>query len=188
MLQTLYCRGSVSVEDLSEAFEASEMTARRDPNRFAARGFVRGIHSDASPSVSRGCEPPIMKEENLAEKRLTGKEAAGPVGNGETPIMDGLPRRWRSPGRVLANSLLVATGLPSHRGFSVCPVGGLVSRRCLPWDDGAAVKSFGEKAIVVTWGKTGNERSGCLGGSARFRPRVRVIRIEVIVVGRTAKP
>lgn len=90
ILQKIDETGSVSVIELADAFDVSEMTIRRDLNDLEKAGIVRRTHGGAVSARGRGYEPPLAlrSTENRAIKQLLGKYASEMVIEGDSIAMD----------------------------------------------------------------------------------------------------
>ncbi|CCU78832.1 Predicted regulator of fructose utilization,DeoR family [Halanaerobium saccharolyticum subsp. saccharolyticum DSM 6643] len=79
-----------SVNELSEKFDVSRATIRRDLSELEKDGFIRRTHGGAILSGSSKLEPSFKeKEDKLAsEKEIIGKKAAEIIKNGDTIFID----------------------------------------------------------------------------------------------------
>jgi len=79
-----------SVNELSEKFDVSRATIRRDLSELEKNGFIRRTHGGAILSGSSKLEPTFKeKEDKLApEKKSIGKKAAEIIKNGDTIFID----------------------------------------------------------------------------------------------------
>jgi len=79
-----------SVNELSEKFDVSRATIRRDLSELEKDGFIRRTHGGAILSGSSKLEPSFKeKEDKLApEKETIGKKAAEIIKNGDTIFID----------------------------------------------------------------------------------------------------
>src|ERR1700748_1068432 len=89
ILAALKRDGQVVAKALSESFEVSEDTIRRDLRELAAEGLLQRVHGGALPA-----SPAIgdfAARLNLAteEKRMIGRAAAAMVQPGQVVILDG---------------------------------------------------------------------------------------------------
>lgn len=79
-----------SVNDLSDKFDVSRATIRRDLSELEKNGFLRRTHGGAILSGSSKLEPSFKEKEDklAAEKKAIGKKAASLVKNGDTIFID----------------------------------------------------------------------------------------------------
>jgi DeoR/GlpR family transcriptional regulator of sugar metabolism len=80
----------VSVQDLVEATEASDMTVRRDLDFLAAQGVLKRVHGGAVSAMPSGVEPPhsLRAQAAIAAKRAIAAAAVEHIRDGETVILD----------------------------------------------------------------------------------------------------
>ncbi len=90
ILEQIEQRASVSVIELAETLNVSDMTIRRDLNELEKIGLIRRTHGGAVGSRGRSYEPPlaIRSSENNAIKQLLGKYAAEMVVEGDSIALD----------------------------------------------------------------------------------------------------
>jgi len=91
IMATLRTSDSVSVTELAEEHDVSEMTIRRDLDELAQQGVVRRIRGGALSLLLRGEEPPfgVREREAVAAKRRIGAETAALIADGEAVVLDG---------------------------------------------------------------------------------------------------
>ena len=90
--QLLGERGRLTVAEISEAFEISEATVRRDLSALAERNMIRRVHGGAMRAQQVATsEAPIMQrlEERAEIKQRIGQAAAQLIQNGETVLLLG---------------------------------------------------------------------------------------------------
>lgn len=90
--QLLEERGKLTVAEISQAFEVSEATARRDLSVLAERNLIRRVHGGAMRAQPVATsEVPIMQrmEEHADTKRRIGQAAARLIQDGETVLLIG---------------------------------------------------------------------------------------------------
>ena len=70
--------GTIKIQEISEMFGISDMTARRDLNELDRRGLVRRIHGGAVANLGRSYEPSFQtrSSKNELKKKLIGHKAA----------------------------------------------------------------------------------------------------------------
>lgn len=91
ILELLGQNGYTSVDDLSQIFEVSRMTIRRDLNELQEMGLISRHHGGASLAPERGDSewPVLLRErEHPEEKERIGKVAATYVNDGDVVILD----------------------------------------------------------------------------------------------------
>jgi DeoR/GlpR family transcriptional regulator of sugar metabolism len=132
--------GHVSVSQLIEAYDVSEVTIRKDLNDLASRGLVARIRGGA-----RAVSPTRRKDElafdlrlplQSADKQAIAVAAAAMIGDGEAIALDcsttsyhlALELRDKSELVVVTNGLLVAEALNSAPGVTVVVLGGVLRR------------------------------------------------------------
>ena len=90
--QLLEERGKLTVAEISEAFDVSEATARRDLSALAERNMIRRVHGGAmrAQQVATSEAPIMQRQEQHAEvKQRIGRAAAQLIQNGETVLLMG---------------------------------------------------------------------------------------------------
>lgn len=131
--------GQLTVAELAEQFEVSEMTVRRDLKELAAKGLVQREHGKAVfPQDDKNIiDPKTWLGIAHQEKTAIGKIAASLVKEGETVILDSgtttmavaiaLTRRCF----VITNSLRVANVLGTQHEITTILTGGEVQKNTL---------------------------------------------------------
>ena len=91
ILRMLAERGTLSITDLAELFEVSDMTIRRDLNQLSAAGLLVRTRGGAAAPASGSFEPPFALREltRTDAKREIAAAAAGLVVDGQTVLLDG---------------------------------------------------------------------------------------------------
>jgi len=90
--QLLDERGRLTVAEISDAFEVSEATVRRDLSALAERNLIRRVHGGAmrAQPVATSEAPIIHRLEQYSEiKRRIGQAAARMIHDGETVLLMG---------------------------------------------------------------------------------------------------
>ena len=102
--------GEASLSELSEAFEVSEMTIRRDVERLVAEGAVQLNVGKVIRGSSGSYEPPfsIRTERNAAQKTAIASAVARSLNDRQTVVLDG-----GSTGVAVAKEIF-------HRILTVC--------------------------------------------------------------------
>jgi len=90
ILDLLDAYGSVSVTDLVDRLEVSEMTIRRDLDVLERKGLLRRVHGGAHSDRGRSYEPPFLARslDHQAEKQRIGQAAAALVKHGDSLALD----------------------------------------------------------------------------------------------------
>ncbi len=90
ILDALEKRGSITVNQLVEMLQVSEMTIRRDLDVLARKGLLRRVHGGAVLDRRRSYEPPFFMRslENAEAKQRIGQAAANLIESGESIILD----------------------------------------------------------------------------------------------------
>lgn len=90
ILEVIHNIGEVSVSEICNAFDVSEMTARRDLRELDRQGLLRRIHGGAIANLGRSYEPPFPARatKNLEAKVAIGKAAANLVYDGDSIALD----------------------------------------------------------------------------------------------------
>ena len=135
--QLLEERGKLTVAEISQAFEVSEATARRDLSALAERNLIRRVHGGAMRAQPVATsEAPIMQrmEERADIKRRIGQAAARLIQDGETVLIIG-GSTGTAVARELGNhtnltlvtdSLIVANELIRQGIHKVIILGGMI--------------------------------------------------------------
>ncbi len=135
--QLLEERGRLTVAEISDAFEVSESTARRDLSALADRNLIRRVHGGAvrAPRVATS-EAPIMQrlEQRADVKRRIGQAAARLIQDGETVLLMGgstgtaVARELGGHANltVVTDSLIVANELIRQGVHKVIILGGMI--------------------------------------------------------------
>ncbi|MCK9547413.1 MAG: DeoR/GlpR family DNA-binding transcription regulator [Sphaerochaeta sp.] len=86
ILSLIRSEGTVTVSQLAQELEVSELTIRRDLDQMAARGLVERTHGGATERRTLAVEPdyPQKAQEYPAEKAAIGKAVAAMVEAGDT--------------------------------------------------------------------------------------------------------
>jgi DeoR/GlpR family transcriptional regulator of sugar metabolism len=136
ILESLRKDGAVRVSRLSEVFNVSEATIRRDLDLLHETGFLQRTHGGAVVANPALPEPPVIQRlsENTQAKERIGRAAANLIRDGET-IFIGTGTTAHEVARnlcdrrnltVITNSLLVINTLAQAENSSVIALGGLL--------------------------------------------------------------
>ena len=90
ILERIEQRGSVTVIELAETLNVSEMTIRRDLNELENIGLIRRTHGGAVNARGRSYEPPLIlrSDNNKTVKSLMGRYASEMVADGDSVSLD----------------------------------------------------------------------------------------------------
>ncbi len=138
ILDALSGSGEVSVADLSEKFNVSTMTIRRDLEFLERQSLLTRTHGGAiiaPPSVA-AFEFQESRKSQMAEKNAIAQAAARLVKPGMTVIIDtgtttlelAHALRGIKGIKVLTSSLAIASALLAHDGIELVLLGGTVNR------------------------------------------------------------
>lgn len=110
ILEYIAEHGTIKIQEISDMFGISDMTARRDLNDLDRKGLVRRIHGGAVANLGRSYEPPFQTRSSKNEKRkkLIGKSAAKLIYDGDSISLD-----------VGTTTLEVARNLGSKRNLTI---------------------------------------------------------------------
>ena len=90
IIQLLSEKGAITVAELCELFNVSDMTVRRDLSTLASAGLVRRIYGGAVSGRRRSFEPPFLTraQESQQVKEAIGAYAASLVSEGDSIALD----------------------------------------------------------------------------------------------------
>lgn len=90
ILEILESNRNVTVSDLCNQFDVSEMTIRRDLSELEQQGLLRRVYGGAIRDLGRSYEPPyqLRSIKNIEAKQAIGKKAAEMVFDGESIALD----------------------------------------------------------------------------------------------------
>jgi len=102
--------GQVSISQICEWFDVSEMTARRDLRKLDQQGLLRRVHGGAISNLGRSYEPPFSTRsiKNLKLKKQIGLKAAEIILDGDSIALD-----------VGTTTLEVVYGLKERRDLTI---------------------------------------------------------------------
>ncbi len=154
ILESIGTDGRVVAAELSQRFDVSEDTIRRDLRELAAEGLVHRVHGGALPLPLP--KAPVVEsyaaraEQAPLEKAAIAKAAAALIHSGQIIAIDGgttplqvaqqFPPHLRAT--VITHSLPVLTALASHTGIELIAVGGRFMGETLVSVGPAAVDTF----------------------------------------------
>lgn len=83
-------KGRITIPEICQLFNVSEMTARRDLNELDRRGLLRRIHGGAVANLGRSYEPPfpMRATKNQEVKAAIGRKAAELIYDGDSIALD----------------------------------------------------------------------------------------------------
>jgi DeoR/GlpR family transcriptional regulator of sugar metabolism len=110
ILEHVVNHGSISIPDICETFDVSEMTARRDLRALDREGLLRRVHGGALSSLGRSYEPPynLRSSKNQEAKQAIGRKAAELIYDGDSIALD-----------VGTTTLEVARALHDHNNLTI---------------------------------------------------------------------
>lgn len=125
---------SITVSELSEMFNVSESTIRRDLHALEEKGFIQRTHGGAILSSHTHYEPAFFEKEDyeLASKQKIGRIAASMIEEGDSIILDAGTTTLeiaKNLGNirltVVTNSPLIAIELSKHENIELIVTGGI---------------------------------------------------------------
>ena len=135
--QMVQDKGRLTVAAISELFNVSEATARRDLAALAAQNLIQRVYGGAMKRhIVHTSETPILRRqaENAEAKQRIGQTAARLIGNGETLLLIGgstglaVARELHHHQRltVVTDSLLIASELLDQGQHKIIILGGTI--------------------------------------------------------------
>jgi DeoR/GlpR family transcriptional regulator of sugar metabolism len=90
ILEIVSREGKITISEICELFDVSDMTARRDLRDLDREGLLRRIHGGAVSALGRSYEPPyrLRSTKNVEQKQAIGKRAAELVFDGDSIAID----------------------------------------------------------------------------------------------------
>ncbi|MDQ1912738.1 DeoR/GlpR family DNA-binding transcription regulator [Paenibacillus sp. GD4] len=145
-------RGSIRVSELSDIFQVTEETIRRDLDRLEQAGRLRRSHGGAV-SVKDGQQPEIPFFEReityAEEKKRIAQAAIKRIDPNDRILLDASSTAWYMasevpdvPLTVLTNSIKVATELSGKEKIEVISTGGILAQRSLSFVGPLAERSL----------------------------------------------
>lgn len=145
-------RGAIRVSELSELFQVTEETIRRDLDRLEQAGRLSRSHGGAV-SIKDDQQPEIPYFEReityAEEKKRIAQAAIKRIGLNDRILLDASSTAWYMaaevpdlPLTVLTNSIKVATELSSKEKIDVISTGGLLAQRSLSFVGPLAERSL----------------------------------------------
>lgn len=161
IIQLVNSKGSMRVKELSQMFEVTEETVRRDLDILENEGFLRRSHGGAVRLLDEATEIPYLQREgeNVPEKEAIAREAIKYIEPGDRIVLDASTTAWNValvlPNvklTVLTNSLKVALELSSRDKVDVISTGGILRASSLsyvgPLAEEALSKFYVNKAFI----------------------------------------
>ena len=145
-------QGRASVPALSEQFDVSEATIRRDLEELDGKGWVRRTHGGAVRAERASKEPPMVQRvsEQKKEKQRIGKTTAKIIKEGQTvflgsgttvlEVAKNLPKEIQLT--VITNSLPVVNHLADYPNVELVVIGGMLRK-----DELSMVGHIAEQAV-----------------------------------------
>lgn len=137
-MEYIYEHKRATVAELSEVFQVSEATVRRDLKELEEANWIRRTHGGAIPRERVGFEPGIQekKDQFAAEKRRIAEKAVELIRDGETILLDSgttthqLARLLRRFSRltVVTNSNNILQELQGMEQLELISTGGMMRR------------------------------------------------------------
>jgi len=164
ILDKLAAAGQVLSRQLSEEFDVSEDTVRRDLRELSAEGLLQRVHGGALPASAAVVNFSERKNVQLDAKRIIAKKGAELIAEGQVVIIDGgtttaelitfFPRNLRFT--VVTHSPSVALGLADYPLIEVIIIGGQLYKHSLVAVGAAAMESIAHiRADIFFMGVTG---------------------------------
>ncbi|UUZ80088.1 DeoR/GlpR family DNA-binding transcription regulator [Paenibacillus sp. P26] len=152
IVQLVNERGSIRVTELSDIFQVTEETIRRDLDKLESEGKLQRSHGGAvSLRPEQQQEVPYREREtmNAEQKRSIAQEAIRHIHENDRIILDASSTAWYMaqilpdfPLTVLTNSIKVAMELSGKEKIQVISTGGLLSSKSLSYVGPLAERSL----------------------------------------------
>jgi DeoR family fructose operon transcriptional repressor len=130
-------KGVITIEALSDAFDVSRNTVRRDLRRLEEQGLLRLTHGGAVATNQVPMGPPVHERADLYvdERRRIGATAAKMVRDGDSILLDAgttteqIARHLKPESgiTVITNALNVAAALAQSKGITAVIIGGILN-------------------------------------------------------------
>ncbi len=143
--------GSVRVSELSELFQVTEETIRRDLDKLESEGKVLRTHGGAVRNEEPGLEIPVSEREieRIEQKRKIAEKAMEWIEVGDQIMLDASTTAWQMakilpdiPLTVVTNSVKVVMELAGKDNIQVISVGGNLAVRSLSFVGPLAERSL----------------------------------------------
>ncbi|MEI8131849.1 MAG: DeoR/GlpR family DNA-binding transcription regulator [Leptolinea sp.] len=152
ILELVEKRSSISVAEMCEKLDVSEMTIRRDLSMLSNQGLLQRVHGGAVSRQGRSYEPPYLlrSSKNIEAKQAIGQMAAALVIDGDSLALDNgstvleLARLLVGNRNltVLTASLAVANILADAPGIRLILSGGILRK-----EEGSLIGHIAEKTF-----------------------------------------
>ncbi|WP_337266529.1 DeoR/GlpR family DNA-binding transcription regulator [Oryzifoliimicrobium ureilyticus] len=164
ILETLRKDGRVVAKDLSERFELSEDTIRRDLRELAAEGLLQRVHGGALPASKALADLATRRSVSASGKAAIAKTAAALVKKGQIVFLDGgttavavakaLPRELSLT--VVTHSPDIVGALLDHPSIQLELIGGQIYKHSNVAVGAAAIEGISRiRADLYFMGVTG---------------------------------
>ena len=173
IVEALENAGQLSVTELSQRFDVSEVTIRADLQALSEQGLIQRVRGGAIITrVLPDLSYEVRMQLNAAQKKRIGRMAASMVHDGDTIALDASTTAQAVAANlkdindltVITNGLRVAMSLLAHPGIHVIVIGGSVRREGLsligPLDCGLVrdvhirIGFFGARGFTLEEGMT----------------------------------
>ncbi|WP_018086169.1 DeoR/GlpR family DNA-binding transcription regulator [Desulfurispora thermophila] len=154
ILDYIQNRGRASVQELTELFQVSESTIRRDLTELEEARLLKRTHGGALSLKNVNFEPTFKEKEtsSLEEKRAIAKKAIELIEEGDTILLDAgtttfeLAKELKRLAKltVVTNAVNISQELASYPGIEVIVVGGMLRKETL-----AMVGPMAEQALSM---------------------------------------
>ncbi|WP_406677389.1 DeoR/GlpR family DNA-binding transcription regulator [Moorella sp. ACPs] len=157
---------AVRVAELSELFQVSEVTIRRDLQELEAAGLLKRTHGGAVSMTTASFEPTLTEkeEEHLEEKKAIARAALDLIADGDTLLLDAgsttlqlarlLKANKKQALTVVTNALNVAWELAFVESIDLILTGGHLRHRTLssvgPIADNTLLGLYVDKVFLAT--------------------------------------
>lgn len=176
-------KGTVSLEELSAAFQISEITVRRDLSELEKRGGIQKVYGGAAAVRADAPVPSEMRAQiHRKEKEWIGALAASLVGDNETVFIDSgsttaciIPHLASKQNiTIVTHSLSALTEAAKFKGLNVVSIGGFFSRATASFVGGSAQTALSEMNIRTAFmGATGVSIENGLSNSTLFEAEIK---------------
>jgi DeoR/GlpR family transcriptional regulator of sugar metabolism len=150
ILEMLHQDGKVLASQLTEVFDVSEDTIRRDLNELAASGKIQRVHGGALPPTPAGGSYAARQHQQPQAKAEIAQAAMQLIRDHQVILLDGgttplqvaqrLPRTLQAT--VITHSPPIATALAEHPTVEVIVVGGKLYKHSLATVGASTVEAY----------------------------------------------
>ncbi len=172
ILKTIELLRTVSVQELKEKLDVSEVTIRKDLNFLEDQGLILRTHGGArlAQDANRMRILNVRERENPEKKRIIARRAARIIQEGDTVFLDSgstcqaLAEELRDTGRsvrVITNALPIINILADSEGISLYTIGGSFRREAGSFVGPLSLANLGDYQIETGFvGATGFDIKG----------------------------